>query len=110
MSIILENVTNVESKLVALVAKATDPVTEGVTKAVDFIDAKITNVPAVPFADKLPTPQEVADSQFDFAKKLLETNKSVVDAVLVAVAPLSDRLLDRKTKAKKVTKTAAKAA
>jgi hypothetical protein len=42
----------------------------------------------VPFADKLPTPQDVVASAYDFAEQLLASQRKFAEDVLRATAPL----------------------
>jgi hypothetical protein len=42
----------------------------------------------VPFADKLPTPQEVVASAYDFAEQLLASQRKFAEDLLKATAPL----------------------
>ena len=59
----------------------------------------------IPFAEKLPTPKEIIDNQYKFAKTLLDDQKNFALKVAAAVAPITDKALDRKAPAKR---TAAK--
>ena len=101
MTIVLEKIT--EDQVVGYMAKAKDPVTQGVTSIVEFINDKLPTVPAVPFAEQIPTPKEVIDNQYKFAKSVIDTQKDLALAVAKAAAPLTDKVLDRKsTVARKV--------
>jgi len=42
----------------------------------------------VPFADKLPSPQEVVASAYDFAEQLLASQRKFAEDLLSATAPL----------------------
>jgi hypothetical protein len=42
----------------------------------------------VPFADKLPTPQEVVAAAYDFAEQLLASQRQFAEDLLKATAPL----------------------
>jgi hypothetical protein len=42
----------------------------------------------VPFADKLPTPQDVVASAYDFAEQLLASQRKFAEDLLKATAPL----------------------
>jgi hypothetical protein len=57
MTIVLEKITEVQDQVVGYMAKAKDPVTQGVTSIVEFINDKLPTVPAVPFAEQIPTPK-----------------------------------------------------
>jgi hypothetical protein len=56
---------------------------------VPFAD-RLPKLPSVtvPFADKLPTPEEVVASGYDFAEKLLSSQRKFADEVVKAAAPL----------------------
>ena len=56
----------------------------------------------MPYADQIPTPKELIDNQYKFAKSLIDTNKDIALSVAKAAAPLTDAVLDRKPVAKKV--------
>ncbi len=88
------------------VAKAKDPVTNGVTTVVDFVTGRVDHIPAVPFAGQIPTPKEIIDNQYKFTKSMLDTQKAIALSVAKAAAPLTDQVLDRRSPARK---TAAKA-
>ena len=42
----------------------------------------------VPFADKLPTPQDVVASAYDFAEQLLASQRAFAEDLLKATSPL----------------------
>ena len=57
---------------------------------VDTIQNITPKVPSVdlPFADKLPKPQEVVASSYDFAEQLLASQRKFADEVVKATASL----------------------
>lgn len=72
-------------------------ISKGQAAVVDAIEAWTSAVqsikpdlPAVnlPFADKLPTPQEVLASAYDFAEQLLAAQRKFAEDLLSATAPL----------------------
>jgi hypothetical protein len=46
------------------------------------------NMNVLPFADKLPKPQELVASAYDFAEKLLASQRKFAEDVVQATAPL----------------------
>ena len=114
MSVVLDKVTEIQDQVIDYLGSVKEPVVSGVEAVVGFVMDKLPEVPAVPFADKLATPAEVVDAEFDFVGRLLDTNKEIAVAVVKAASPLTNKILDRKTvkaAAKKVSpKAAAKAA
>jgi hypothetical protein len=104
MTVVLDRVTEVQDQILEAIAKTKAPVSNAVSTVVDFVTDRVPEVPAVPFADQIPTPKELIDNQAKFASKLVTTNKSVALAAAKAAQPLTDQLLDRTSlKAAKVT-------
>jgi hypothetical protein len=57
---------------------------------VDTVQSITPRIPVVdvPFADKLPKPQDIVASGYDFAEKLLSNQRKFADEVVKAAAPL----------------------
>ena len=57
---------------------------------VDTVQTITPKIPAVdvPFADRLPKPQDVVAGGYDFAEKLLTSQRKFADEVVKAAAPL----------------------
>jgi len=98
---IIERVTEIQDQVIEAIDSVKDPVTNAINTVVDFVLDRV-DVPAVPYAEMIPTPKEVIDSQARFATKLVTTNKTVALSAAKAAAPLTDKLLDRKPPVKKV--------
>lgn len=94
---VIVKVTEVQDQVVEIIGKAKDPVVQSVTAVVDFVLDQVNDIPAIPFAEYIPTPVEVVNSQYKFAKSLVDTNKDLALSVAKAVAPLTDQVLDRKS-------------
>lgn len=105
MTVVLDKVTDVQDQIVSVLASTKEPVTKGVTAVVDFVTSNVSTVPALPFADLLPTPQELVNSQYRFVKQIIDTQKDVALSVAKAVAPLTNQLLDRKVVVKPLVST-----
>lgn len=105
---VIERVSDVQEQFIELIASTKTPVTQAVEAVVEFVVQRV-DVPALPFADQVPTPREVIDNQAKFASKLVTTNKSVALSAAKAAAPITDQLLDRQTPASRsgVAKAAA---
>ena len=76
---ILKTVRNSQSALVAAIQAWTSTV-QSITPALP--DAN------VPFAEKLPKPQELIASAYDFAEQLLASQRKFAEDVLKATAPM----------------------
>lgn len=96
---VLDRVTEVQDQVISAISSTKEPVTNVVSTVVGFVVERVPEVPALPFADLLPTPKELIDNQAKFATKLVSTNKSVALSVARAAQPLTDPLLDRKAPA-----------
>ncbi len=107
MTTVLDRVTEVQDQVISTLAGVKEPVSSAVSTVVDFVLDRSPEVPALPFADQLPTPKELIENQAKFANKLVSTNKSVALAAAAAAKPLTDQLLDRPAPAARSTKKAA---
>jgi hypothetical protein len=65
-----------------------DPVVEAVRKVADYVAGVLPESrPTLPFADQLPTATELVETQFAFARRLLELQHGFAKAVVDAAAP-----------------------
>src|SRR4051794_11667727 len=95
-TVVLDKLTDVQSSVVDAISAVKEPVTTGVSTVVDFVVDRLPGIPAVPYAEQIPTPKEIIDNQYKFAKSIIDTNKDIALAVAKAAAPLTDAVLDRK--------------
>lgn len=95
MTDVLDRVTEIQDQIVEAIAGTKAPVANAVSTIVDFVVENVPTVPALPFAEQIPTPKDVIDNQAKFASKLVTTNKTVALAAAKAAQPLTDQLLDR---------------
>lgn len=99
---VLDKLTDVQTTVVGYISTVKEPITNGVSTVVDFVVDRLPSIPAVPYADQIPTPKELIDNQYKFAKSIIDTNKDIALSVAKAAAPLTDAVLDRKPVARKV--------
>ncbi len=107
---VLDKLTDVQTTVVETIASVKDPVVKGVTVVIDFVLERLPEIPVLPYAEQIPTPAELINNQYKFAKSVIDTNKDIAIAAAKAAAPVTDKLLDRKvakTVAKKTTATKA---
>ncbi|MCO5317753.1 MAG: hypothetical protein M9942_04860 [Microthrixaceae bacterium] len=104
---VLDRVSDIQEQVIELLSSVKEPVTRAVDSVVTLVTDRV-EVPAVPFAEEIPTPKEIIDNQAKFASKVVSTNKSTALAAARAAAPLTDALLDRKP-ARKASSTKAAA-
>jgi hypothetical protein len=110
MTTVIDRLTEVQDQIIETLAKTKAPVSNAVSTVVGYVVDRVPTVPAVPFAEQIPTPKELIDNQAKFASKLVTTNKSVALAAAKAAAPLTDQLLDRTGSPVKAAAKAATAA
>ncbi len=92
---VLEKVSEIQDQVIELIDGVKEPVSKAIDTVVAFVVDRV-EVPALPFAEHVPTPREIIDNQSRFASKLVTTNKTVALSAAKAAAPLTDQLLDRK--------------
>jgi hypothetical protein len=103
---VLDRLTEVQDQVIEVIGSLKDPVTSAIDTVVTFVTERL-DVPALPYAEYVPTPKEVIDNQAKFASKLVTTNKTVALSAARAAAPLTDKLLDRRSPVKKAAAKAA---
>jgi predicted NAD/FAD-binding protein len=104
---VIDKVSEIQDYVILGIASVKEPATNAVTTVVDFVTGRVETVPAVPFAERIPTPKEVINNSAKFASNVVSTSKDVALSVAKAAAPVTDQLLDRKS-AKKTAKKVAK--
>jgi len=79
-----------QDQFLTTVRKGQEIALEAIKTMVDTIQNITPKVPSVdlPFADKLPKPQEVVADSYDFAEKLLTSQRKFADEVVKATAAL----------------------
>ena len=79
-----------QDQFLSIVTKSQEMALNAIKSMVDSIQTITPRIPAVdvPFADRLPKPQDVVASGYDFAQKLLTSQRKFADEVVKAAAPL----------------------
>jgi hypothetical protein len=74
------------------VRKSQDVVVEALKSWADAVQSVTPSlpVPAVPFADQLPKPQDLVADAFDFAGQLLAAQRKFTEDVIAVTAPVAD--------------------
>jgi hypothetical protein len=70
------------------VKQSQDVVVEAVRTWASAVEKALPETPAIPFADKLPTPQAIVKATFDFAEELLKAQREFIENLLDAATPL----------------------
>jgi hypothetical protein len=79
-----------QDQFLATVRKSQEMALDVIKTMVDTIQNITPKVPSVsvPFADKLPKPEDVVASGYEFAEQLLSSQRKFADEVVKAAAPL----------------------
>ena len=79
-----------QDQFLSMVRKGQEIALDAIKSMVDTVQTITPKIPTmdVPFADKLPKPQDVVASGYDFAQKLLTSQRKFADEVVKAAAPL----------------------
>jgi hypothetical protein len=81
---------DVQDELLKVIRTSQDTVVEAVKTWVETVKAVTPKVhtPQVPLADKLPKPQDIVTNAYDFAEKLLSSQRQFAEDLVKATAPL----------------------
>ena len=79
-----------QDQFLSIVSKSQEMALDAIKSMVDTVQTITPKIPAVdvPFADRLPKPQDVVANGYDFAQKLLSSQRKFDDEVVKATAPL----------------------
>ncbi len=79
-----------QEQILSMVRKGQEIALDAIKTMVDTVQTITPRIPAVdlPFAEKLPKPHDVVAGSYDFAEKLLASQRKFADEVVEATAPL----------------------
>jgi hypothetical protein len=91
-----------QDQILSMVRKSQEIALDAIKTMVDTVHTITPKIPAVdlPFTDRLPKPHDVVASGYDFAEKLLTSQRKFADEVVKAAAPLLPGNGDSKTASK----------
>ena len=81
----------VQNEVLSTVRKSQEAVIDAIKTWVETVQSITPKIPAVdvPFADKLPKPEEIVASAYDFAEQLLASQRKFAEEVLKATSALT---------------------
>ena len=81
---------DLQNEILSTVRKSQESVVDAIKTWVETVQSMTPRVPAVdvPFADKLPKPEEIVASAYDFAEQLLASQRRFAEEVLKATSSL----------------------
>jgi hypothetical protein len=82
---------DLQNDILITVRKSQESVIDAIKTWVETVQSLTPKVPAVdmPFADKLPKPEEIVASAYDFAEQLLASQRKFAEEVLKATSALT---------------------
>ena len=82
---------DVQNEILSTVRKSQESVIDAIKTWVETVQSITPKVPAVdnPFAGKLPKPEEVVASAYDFAEQLLASQRRFAEEVIKATSALT---------------------
>jgi hypothetical protein len=82
---------DLQNEVLNTVRKSQESVIDAIKTWVETVQSITPKIPAVdmPFADKLPKPEEVVASAYDFAEQLLASQRRFAEEVLKATSALT---------------------
>jgi hypothetical protein len=88
---------DLQNEVLITVRKSQESVIDALKTWVETVQSITPKIPAVdmPFADKLPKPEEVVASAYDFAEQLLHSQRKFAEEVLKATAALPGMSKDK---------------
>ena len=91
-----------QDQFLSTVRKSQEMTLDAIKTIVDTVQNITPKIPSinVPFADRLPKPQDVVASSYDFAEQLLTSQRKFADEVVKATAALLPGNGESKTAAK----------
>jgi hypothetical protein len=81
----------VQSEILDTVRKSQEAMVEAIKRWAETIQSITPSipVPTLPYADKLPKPEEFVANAYDFAEQLLASQRTFAESVLQATKPLT---------------------
>ena len=81
---------DLQDQILSMVRKSQEIALDAIKTMVDSVQTITPKIPAVdlPFAEKLPKPHDVVAGSYDFAEKLLTSQRKFADEVVKATASL----------------------
>ena len=87
MSTVTEITQTAQEQTLAGIRQSQQFVVDAVRTWAETVEKAIPAVPTLPFAEELPTPQQVVETSFTFAEQLLKAQREFAEQVLAAAKP-----------------------
>ena len=79
-----------QDQFLSIVSKSQEMALDAIKSMVDTVATIAPKIPSVdlPFVDQLPKPQDIVANAYDFAEKLLSSQRQFAEELVKATAPL----------------------
>ena len=88
---------SVQTQVLDLLNKAQDATIDGVRTLAETVEGFVPELPALPFADRIPEPSTLVDDAFDFAAKVLDSQRHFAQELFAAAAPVTSNVVKTTT-------------
>ena len=86
-----KQIASAQEQTLKSIRETQQAVVEAVRTWADAVEKTVPAVPALPFAEELPTPTEIVHTSFEFAEQLLKAQREFAENVLAAASPVIDK-------------------
>ena len=83
----IENTLAAQDKALSVLRESQAAVVEVVETWAKAVENSVPDLPAIPVAGSLPTPEEIIKTSYDFAGNVLQAQREFAEKLLKAVAP-----------------------
>jgi hypothetical protein len=77
---------NVQTQVFDLLGKVQDRTIESVRTVAETVEGYVPELPSLPYSDRLPEPASVVDGAFEFAEKLLASQRKFAKELFAAAS------------------------
>ena len=84
---VIENTLAAQDKALSVLRESQAAVVEVVETWAKAVENSVPDLPAIPVAGSLPTPEEIIKTSYDFAGNVLQAQREFAEKLLKAVAP-----------------------
>lgn len=99
-------VSKAGDRVIDTVKQAEDLTVNAVSGVTERIGGLLPTLPAIPFADQLPRPEELVKISFNFTQRLVETQKDYALALVKALEPITKMVFGPAKRQSKTTESA----
>jgi hypothetical protein len=82
---------NAQEQTLNSIKQSQQAIIEAVRAWAQAVEKSVPETPSIPFANELPTPQQLVHSSFDFAEQLLKAQRDFAENLVVAAGPVLDK-------------------